>query len=181
MKFSKDQYVLRNFSKIQHKQWELYIITRIVHNLNDPEIEFVCQQLIKTSDGKRYLADLCFPSLKLYYEIDEAHHSSKQNKLKDEHRQREIIDATDFDWNTDEFGPDAQQTVTFSFLRNNLIDKGNVVIEVGDVIEWNYAYFEVDTINENKLIGGNVEQNFDVIASAHMTRQSKLNIVERQR
>ena len=52
MKFSKDQYVLRNFSKIQHKQWELYIITRIVHNLNDPEIEFVCQQLIKTSDGK---------------------------------------------------------------------------------------------------------------------------------
>ena len=63
MKFSKDQYILRNFSKIQHKQWELYIITRIVHNLNDPEIEFVCQQLIKTKDGKRYLADLCFPSL----------------------------------------------------------------------------------------------------------------------
>ena len=97
MKFSKDQYILRNFSKIQHKQWELYIITRIVHNLNDPEIEFVCQQLIKTKDGKRYLADLCFPSLKLYYEIDEAHHSSSINKLKDEHRQREIIDATDFE------------------------------------------------------------------------------------
>ena len=56
-----------------------------------------------------------------------------------------------------------------------------VVVEVGDIIEWNYAYFEVDTINENKLIGGNVEQNFDVVASAHMTRQSKLNIVERQR
>ena len=81
MKFSKDQYILRNFSKIQHKQWELYIITRIVHNLNDPEIEFVCQQLIKTKDGKRYLADLCFPSLKLYYEIDEAHHSSSVYKL----------------------------------------------------------------------------------------------------
>ena len=97
MKFSKDQYILRNFSKIQHKQWELYIITRIVHNLNDPEIEFVCQQLIKTKDGKRYLADLCFPSLKLYYEIDEAHHSSSINKLMDEHRQIEFIDATDFE------------------------------------------------------------------------------------
>tara|TARA_B100000287_G_scaffold382783_1_gene388141 strand:- start:6388 stop:6855 length:468 start_codon:yes stop_codon:yes gene_type:complete len=92
-----------------------------------------------------------------------------------------LIDSTDFDWNTDEFGPDAQQSVTFSFLRNNLIDKGNIVIEVGDIIEWNYAYFEVDTINENKLIGGNVDQNFDVVASTHMTRQSKLNIVERQR
>ena len=92
-----------------------------------------------------------------------------------------LIDSTDFDWNTDEFGPDAQQTVTFSFLRNNLIDKGNVVVEVGDIIEWNYAYFEVDVINENKLIGGNVDQNFDVIAETHMTRLSKLNIIERQR
>ena len=92
-----------------------------------------------------------------------------------------LIDSTDFDWNTDEFGPDAQQTVTFSFLRNNLIDKGNVVVEVGDIIEWNYAYFEVDVINENKLIGGNVDQNFDVVAETHMTRLSKLNIIERQR
>ncbi len=92
-----------------------------------------------------------------------------------------LIDSSDFDWNTDEFGPDAQQTVTFSFLRNNLIDRGNVVVEVGDVIEWNYAYFEVDSIDENKLIGGNVEQNWDVVASTHMTRQSKLNIIERQK
>ena len=92
-----------------------------------------------------------------------------------------LVDAADFDWNTDEFGPDAQQSVTFSFLKNNLIDKGNIVIEVGDIIEWNYAYFEVDTINENRLIGGDVDQNWDVIASTHMTRQSKLNIVERQR
>ena len=92
MKFSKDQYILRNFSKIQHKQWELYIITRIVHNLNDPEIEFVCQQLIKTSDGKRYLADLCFPSLKLYYEIDEAHvygHDDEDSEME------EKLDAVD--------------------------------------------------------------------------------------
>ena len=92
-----------------------------------------------------------------------------------------FVDSSEFDWNTDEFGPDNQQTVTFSFLRNNLIDRGNVVIEVGDIIEWNYAYFEVDSIDENKLIGGNVDQNWDVVASTHMTRQSKLNIVERQR
>ncbi len=92
-----------------------------------------------------------------------------------------LIDSSEFDWNTDEFGPDNQQSVTFSFLRNNLIDKGNVVIEVGDVIEYNYAYFEIDSIDENKLIGGNVDQNWDVIASTHMTRLSKLNIIERQK
>ena len=33
----------------------------------------------------------------------------------------------------------------------------------------------------DKLIGGNVDQNWDVVASTHMTRLSKLNIVERQR
>jgi len=91
-----------------------------------------------------------------------------------------FIESADFDWNTDDFGPDAQQATTFSFLRNNLIEK-SVLIEVGDIIEWNYAYFEVDSINENKLIGGNVDQNWDVVAETHLTRQSKLNIVERNR
>jgi len=49
MKITKDEYILRNFSKIQHKKWELYVITRIIHLLNDPELEFVCQQLVKNS------------------------------------------------------------------------------------------------------------------------------------
>tara|TARA_Y100000593_G_scaffold70478_1_gene129376 strand:+ start:464 stop:931 length:468 start_codon:yes stop_codon:yes gene_type:complete len=92
-----------------------------------------------------------------------------------------FIESADFDWATDDFGPDAQQAATFGFLRNDLIDRGNVIIEVGDIIEWNYAYFEVDTINENKLIGGNVDQNWDVVADTHMTRTSKLNIIERQK
>ena len=66
MKVTKDKYILRNFSKIQHKKWELYVITRIIHLLNDPELEFICQQLVKTPDNKRYLTDLCFPQLNLY-------------------------------------------------------------------------------------------------------------------
>ena len=55
-----------------------------------------------------------------------------------------------------------------------------ITFENDDILEWNYAYFEVDTINENKLIGGQVNQNFDVVASAHLTRRSKLNLTERQ-
>ena len=96
MKISKDRYILRNFSKIKHKKWELYIITRIIHLLNDPEIEFVCQQLIKTKNNNRYLTDLCFPALKLYYEIDEIQHSTERHKIADKIRHREIVDATDF-------------------------------------------------------------------------------------
>ena len=96
MTISKQDYILRNFSKIKHKKWELYVITRIIHLLNDPEIEFVCQQIVKTPENKRYLTDLFFPTLKLYYEIDEAQHSSDQHIISDVHRQREIVDATGF-------------------------------------------------------------------------------------
>jgi len=94
---SKDDYILRSFSKIKHKSWELYVITRIVHLLDDPEIEFICQQLIKTSGGRRYFADLCFPSLKIYIEIDELHHANQQNQIDDKFRKTEIIDVTNYE------------------------------------------------------------------------------------
>ena len=96
MTVSKDEYILKTFSKIQHKQWELYIITRIIHLLDDPELEFVCQQLIKTPDHKRYLADLCFPEIELYFEVDELQHSKVEHSVSDQNRMKEIIDATNF-------------------------------------------------------------------------------------
>ena len=74
-KFTKETYVTRNFQKISGKRWELYVITRVIHLLNDPDIEYVCQQYINPPKNKDYyLADLAFPSLKLYLEIDEGQH-----------------------------------------------------------------------------------------------------------
>ena len=46
MNITKDEYLLRNFSKISHKKWELYIVTRVLHLLDDPNVEYVCQQYI---------------------------------------------------------------------------------------------------------------------------------------
>ena len=89
-----------------------------------------------------------------------------------------IITASDIDWNVDLFGPDSGQNVTFAFLRNMLIEKC-VLPEVGDIIDWNYAYFEINSINENKLLGGDAEKNHDLEAICHMTRRSKLNIEKR--
>lgn len=94
---TKDEYLLRNFSKITHKKWELFVITRILHRLNDPDIEYVCQQYINPKNTKNaYLADICFPSLKLYYEIDEGQHASAHHIDNDKIRQREILEATDW-------------------------------------------------------------------------------------
>ena len=86
-----------------------------------------------------------------------------------------LITADDFDFNQDDFGPDANQTATFSFLRQSFID-ASMVLEIGDLIDWNYGYFEVGSINENQLIGGMYDQNFSVIANAFLIRKSSIQI-----
>ena len=86
-----------------------------------------------------------------------------------------LIDAEDFDFNTDEFGPDRNQNVTFSFLRDSILD-AKIVISLGDVVNWNYAYWTISNLNENQLVGGMQNQNFSVIASGYLTRISSLGI-----
>ena len=86
-----------------------------------------------------------------------------------------LVSADDFDFNTDEFGPDAQQNVTFSFIRQAFID-ASMVLEIGDLIDWNYGYFEVGSINENQLIGGQFNQNFSFVASTFLIRKSSVQI-----
>jgi hypothetical protein len=86
-----------------------------------------------------------------------------------------LVTADDFDFNQDEFGPSSNQTATFSFLRQSFID-ASMVLEMGDLVDWNYAYFEVGSINENQLIGGMFDQNFSVVASAFLIRKSSVQI-----
>lgn len=85
-----DEYVLKSLSKIRHKKWELFAISRIIHSFSKP-INFKCQQLVRTNKGN-YLTDLYFPDLKLHLEIDEHHHEPK--KKIDGIRSLNIVDAT---------------------------------------------------------------------------------------
>ena len=86
-----------------------------------------------------------------------------------------VIDAEDFDFNTDEFGPERNQNVTFAFLRDSVLES-KTVISLGDVVNWNYAYWTISSLNENQLIGGMQDQNFSVVATAYLTRLSSLGI-----
>ena len=86
-----------------------------------------------------------------------------------------IIDAQDFDWETNEFGPDTNQTATFSFQRDMLIDV-NFRPDVGDVVSWNYGYFEIASTNENQLVGGDYDKNWTISCVGNLTRISSLNI-----
>jgi hypothetical protein len=93
-----------------------------------------------------------------------------------------LVEAEDMAFNTDEFGPDLRQNATFSFVRQSLRDV-SLVLEIGDVIEWFTAYWEINNINENQLVGGQYEQLdgqhiHSVICGANLLRRSNLNIEE---
>ncbi len=146
---SKETYVTRNFQKISGKRWELYVITRVIHLLNDPDIEYVCQQYINPPKNKEYyLADLAFPSLKLYLEIDEGQHGGEGHQTADIKRDAEILEATDWeckriavylnqgntkvDKNLEALNQEIDEFVQYVRTRKqNLVSQGNN-------ITWNY-------------------------------------------
>ena len=86
-----------------------------------------------------------------------------------------LITADDFDFQTDEFGPDLRQNATFAILRQSLQD-ADVRPELGDVIDWNLGHWEVSNMNENQLVGGQVDNNWSVVLSAFLVRRSNLQI-----
>ena len=86
-----------------------------------------------------------------------------------------LIDAADFDYNNDEFGPDEQQDASFHVLRQTLIDH-SLVPELGDIIEWNWAQWEINAVNENQLVGGMQDNNWTVSLTSHRIRYSNLGV-----
>ena len=86
-----------------------------------------------------------------------------------------IIEAEDFDFNTDEFGPDTRQDAQFHFQRDMLIDV-NFRPDIGDVISWNLGYFEINGTNENQLVAGDYNKNWTISCTGTLTRISNLNI-----
>ena len=86
-----------------------------------------------------------------------------------------LIDAEDQTTTTDEFGPDLAQTAIFSFVRQSLVDI-SYVVEIGDIIDWNSGYWEISSINENQLVGGQTDYNHSVVCNTYLQRMSTLNI-----
>jgi len=80
---------------------------------------------------------------------------------------------------------DYNQAIQFYFLQDILIEL-NLVLEVGDIIEYNGEYYESDNISENQFFVGKNEQysfagqdwgnSLSIIVGAHLTRRSRLNI-----
>ncbi|HEL1974080.1 TPA: hypothetical protein TYI96_002044 [Streptococcus suis] len=89
-------YYAKLFSKLHYKKYEFYVVSRIIHLLNDSEIQFTTQQVVRKSDGKRYLIDLYFPQFRLAVEVDEEYHKSQIEN--DQLREREVVAYANVDF-----------------------------------------------------------------------------------
>ena len=91
-----------------------------------------------------------------------------------------LVDADDFDFNTDEFGPDQRQNVSFAFQRDYLVEV-NFRPEIGDIVNWNDGYFEINHTSEPQLIQGSPSFKHQVFSRAHRISLANLQIEERPR
>lgn len=99
-----------------------------------------------------------------------------------------LITRGDQVYTVDDFGPDLTRTLSFAFLRDDLVDQ-NLVPEVGDIIMLNENYYEVDVVRENQFFFGK-DNNYtygrsadygasiSIVCDAHLTRVDKLNITQ---
>jgi len=72
----KKRILVQQIARTNKKSYENYVVTRIVHGVDDLDVEFVTQQYVKRPDGFGF-ADLYIPQINLFVEVDEGHHRRK--------------------------------------------------------------------------------------------------------
>jgi hypothetical protein len=100
-----------------------------------------------------------------------------------------LIERSNFEMRRTEYGPDQNRPITYRFFKDHLIE-ANIVPEVGDVIMYDEAYYEVDNVNENQLIlgknpdyqyssgPGDFGQSYSIILTTHYASPDKLGITQ---
>ena len=78
----------------------------------------------------------------------------------------------------DDFGADLNTTIEMYFHRTTLVEAG-FFPEVGDIVDWNDYYFEINSVTEPQLVAGHPTFKHQIKAVAHRSRLSSLQIEER--
>ena len=91
-----------------------------------------------------------------------------------------LINFDDPTIDQDEFGADLNASIDMYFQKENLASGSlNFVPEIGDVVDWNNFYWEINAVTEPQLFGGHTGYSHQIKASAHRARLSSLQIEER--
>lgn len=88
-----------------------------------------------------------------------------------------IIDRSNKEQDTNEYGINIHQDIKFAFNREE-IKETNIYPEIGDIVEWNEFYYEVQHVYENQYLAGRENSNWSIVVDGHLTNKSLLNIEE---
>ena len=91
--------IVNSLSKIQHKKYELYVLTGIIHGVNNPGIKYMFQQYVRRDEGNHALIDLYLPQFRIAIEVDEPQHYDKYPAIADKERLEDIAKRVDADMN----------------------------------------------------------------------------------
>ena len=82
----------------------------------------------------------------------------------------------------EEFGADLNSSLEMYFQRENLSSGSlNFYPEIGDIVDWNDFYWEINGTSEPQLVAGHPNFKHNIKATAHRSRLSSLQIEERPR
>ena len=82
----------------------------------------------------------------------------------------------------EEIGTDLNASVEMYFQRENLASGSlNFYPEIGDIVDWNDHYWEINGTTEPQLFAGHPNFKHQIKATAHRSRLSSLQIEERPR
>ena len=81
--------------------------------------------------------------------------------------------------NSADFGVDQTQEAEFRFVRS-ILEERHIYPEIGDIIGYNDAFYEINNIKEVQLIAGRPGYNESIICETHLTRRSNIQIEPRQ-
>lgn len=85
----KKEYIANQLKKTFGKKYENYCVTRIINKLDNLNVRFITQQMFKRDGEEIALADLYFPQVNVWVEIDESQHLNQTEE--DRIRTQEVI------------------------------------------------------------------------------------------
>ena len=88
---------------------------------------------------------------------------------------RAYVESEDESTVDEEGAMSVTQTVSFSFLRRDLLET-DFYPDRGDIIEWNYNYYEITNVVDNKLLGGRDTLKYSITCSSVLINRSAINI-----
>lgn len=99
--------------------------------------------------------------------IDKTYHPGVHLNVLIEHQDQEV------EYSQEGFGPDVRQDIQIMFHRPSLKSR-NLYPEIGDIVDWHGAFYQINGVIENQLLGGQYDHS--IIANAHMTKENKITV-----